>query len=394
MPMLKSHIALLAILVLSACTNEQAAAPQTRAAPQVSVVTVQTRDIPFTLEFVAQTESSRQVDIVARVSGFLEKIAYGEGEMVKEGQLLFQLDPKPFQAQLEAARGGLQAQQARLTTADANLKRVKPLAQENALSQSDLDRAQGEYDSAKAAVYSAQATVTQAELNLGYATIRSPVTGLASRAVQREGAFLNAVSADATLTYVAAIDPVWVTFSVSQNLAAKLRNEIADRRLVMPKALAFEVEIVLSDGSSYPYKGSINFADPSFSSDTGSFQVRAVLPNPKHVLRPGMFVTAFLKGAMRPHAIVVPQLSVQMGAKGHLVYVVNAAGVAELRPVVVGDYQGEKDIVVVSGLAAGDRVVVDGVMGVVPGQPVQIVQLGASASSPAGTAAGASAVKK
>ncbi|MDH4059557.1 MAG: efflux RND transporter periplasmic adaptor subunit [Aquincola sp.] len=392
--MLKSHIALLAILVLSACNKEQAAAPQTRAAPQVSVVTVQTRDIPFTLEFVAQTESSRQVDIVARVSGFLEKIAYGEGEMVKEGQLLFQLDPKPFQAQLEAARGGLQAQQARLTTAEANLKRVKPLAQENALSQSDLDRAQGEYDSAKAAVYSAQATVTQAELNLGYATIRSPVTGLASRAVQREGAFLNAVSADATLTYVAAIDPVWVTFSVSQNLAAKLRNEIADRRLVMPKALAFEVEIVLSDGSSYPYKGSINFADPSFSSDTGSFQVRAVLPNPKHVLRPGMFVTAFLKGAMRPHAIVVPQLSVQMGAKGHLVYVVNAAGVAELRPVVVGDYQGEKDIVVVSGLAAGDRVVVDGVMGVVPGQPVQIVQPGASASSPAGTAAGASAVKK
>ncbi|MDH5177933.1 MAG: efflux RND transporter periplasmic adaptor subunit, partial [Gammaproteobacteria bacterium] len=380
MPMLKSHIALLAILVLSACNKEQAAAPQTRAAPQVSVVTVQTRDIPFTLEFVAQTESSRQVDIVARVSGFLEKIAYGEGEMVKEGQLLFQLDPKPFQAQLEAARGGLQAQQARLTTAEANLKRVKPLAQENALSQSDLDRAQGEYDSAKAAVYSAQATVTQAELNLGYATIRSPVTGLASRAVQREGAFLNAVSADATLTYVAAIDPVWVTFSVSQNLAAKLRNEIADRRLVMPKALAFEVEIVLSDGSSYPYKGSINFADPSFSSDTGSFQVRAVLPNPKHVLRPGMFVTAFLKGAMRPHAIVVPQLSVQMGAKGHLVYVVNAAGVAELRPVVVGDYQGEKDIVVVSGLAAGDRVVVDGVMGVVPGQPVQIVQPGASAS--------------
>jgi membrane fusion protein (multidrug efflux system) len=162
----------------------------------------------------------------------------------------------------------------------------------------------------------------------------------------------------------------------------------------MPKALAFEVEIVLSDGSSYPYKGSINFADPSFSSDTGSFQVRAVLPNPKHVLRPGMFVTAFLKGAMRPHAIVVPQLAVQMGAKGHLVYVVTAAGVAELRPVVVGDYQGEKDIVVVSGLAAGDRVVVEGVMGVVPGQPVQIVPSGASASSPVGTAASAGAAKK
>ena len=394
MPILKIICAILAGLALAACTKEQVAPPESRPAPKVSVVTVQTRDIPFSLEFVAQTESSRQVDIVARVSGFLDKIAYQEGEMVKQGQLLFQLDPKPFQAQLEAARGGLQAQQARLTTAEANLKRVKPLAMENALSQSDLDRAQGDFDAAKAAVYAAQATVTQAELNLGYATIRSPVTGLASRAVQRQGAFLNAASADATLTYVAAIDPIWVNFSVSQNLAAKLRNEIADGRIVMPKALAFEVEIVLSDGSTYPYKGSINFADPSFSSDTGSFQVRAVLPNPKHVLRPGMFVTAFLKGAMRPNAVVVPQLAVQMGAKGHLVYVVNASGVAELRPVVVGDYQGERDIVVVSGLAAGDRVVVDGVMGVVPGQPVQIVPSGASASGPARAAESASAAKK
>ncbi|MDH4053562.1 MAG: efflux RND transporter periplasmic adaptor subunit, partial [Rubrivivax sp.] len=292
------------------------------------------------------------------------------------------------------ARGGLQAQEARLTTATATLKRVKPLAQENALSQSDLDRAQGEFDSARAAVYAAQATVTQAELNLGYATIRSPVNGLASRAVQRQGAFLNAASADARLTYVAAIDPIWVNFSVSQNLAAKLRNQLADGQLLMPKALAFEVEIVLSDGSVYPYKGSINFADPSFSSDTGSFQVRAVLPNPKHVLRPGMFVTAFLKGAMRPHAVVVPQLAVQMGAKGHLVYVVNEAGTAELRPVVVGDFQGEKDIVVVSGLAAGDRVVVDGVLRVVPGQPVQVVESGAPAAPPAGAQAGASAAKK
>jgi membrane fusion protein (multidrug efflux system) len=399
MPMLKFVCTILAGLALAACTNEQAPAPQARPAPEVGVVTVQTRDIPYVLEFVAQTESSRQVDIVARVSGFLDKIAYREGEMVKEGQLLFQLDPKPFRAQLDAARGGLQAQQARLTTADANLKRVKPLARENALSQSDLDRAQGDYDSAKAAVYAAQATVTQAELNLSYATIRSPVTGLASRAVKRQGAFLNAASPDATLTYVAAVDPIWVNFSVSQNLAAKLRNEIAAGRIVMPKALAFEVEIMLSDGSTYPHRGAINFADPSFSSDTGSFQVRAVLPNPKHVLRPGMFVTAFLKGAMRPHAVVVPQLAVQMGAKGHLVYVVNEAGGAELRPVVVGDFQGEKDIVVLSGLAAGDRVVVDGVLRVVPGQPVKVVDSGASASSAAGAAAsppaaGAPAAKK
>jgi membrane fusion protein (multidrug efflux system) len=143
----------LAAFLAAACSKETAA-PQ-RPAPEVVVLAVQPKTIPYVSTFVAQTESSRQVNIVARVSGFLDKIAYREGEMVKEGQLLFQLDPKPFRAQLEAARGGLQAQQARLTTADANLKRVKPLARENALSQSDLDRAQGDYDSAKAAVYAA-----------------------------------------------------------------------------------------------------------------------------------------------------------------------------------------------------------------------------------------------
>jgi membrane fusion protein (multidrug efflux system) len=348
------------------------------------VLTVQPRTIPFVSDFVAQTESSRQVDIVARVSGFLDKIAYQEGDLVKEGQLLFQLDPRPFQAQLEAARGELQAQQARFKTAEATLARVKPLTEQNALSQADLDRAQGEFDAAKAAVFSAQAKVTQTELDLGYATIRSPVTGLASRAIQREGAYINALSSSAQLTYVAAVDPIWVTFSVSQNLAAKQRDEVDKKLVIPPKNQAYEVDIVLPDGARYPYSGKINFADPSFSQDTGSFMVRAVLPNPKKELRPGMFVTAFVKGAVRPGAIVVPQLAVQQGANGHLVYVVNAAGVAEVRPVVVGDYQGEKEIIVLKGLQAGERVVVDGVLKVVPGQPVKIVEAGAAGTAKAG----------
>ena len=346
------------------------------------MVTVQPRSIPYAVSFVAQTESSRQVDIVARVSGFLDKIAYKEGDMVREGQLLFQLDPKPFQAQLEAARGELQAQKARFATAEATLARVRPLAQQNALSQADLDKAQGEFDAAKAAVFSAQAKVTEAELNLGYATIRTPVTGLASRAAQREGAYLNAQSTDAKLTYVAAIDPIWVTFSVSQNQIAKFRDRIARRELIEPPKQQYEIELVLSDGTRYPYLGRINFADPSFSQETGSFMVRGALANPKMELRPGMFVTANLRGAVRPDAIVVPQLAVQQGANGHLVYVVNAAGAAEVRPVVVGDYVGEKDIVVASGLHAGDRVVVEGVLKVVPGRPVKIVEPAQGATGP------------
>jgi membrane fusion protein (multidrug efflux system) len=366
-------------LVLSAlaagCSKE--APPPQRPVPQVTAITVEPRDIPFVPNFVAQTESSQQVNIVARVSGFLDKIAYREGELVKEGQLLFQLDPKPFRAQLESARGELQAQQARFTTAQANLGRVKPLAQQNALSQSDLDKAQGEFDSAKAAVFSAQAKVTEAELNLGYATIRSPVTGLASRSLQRQGAFINSMSDSANLTYVAAVDPIWVTFSVSQNLVAKWREGIANKQVIEPKNRDYTVELVLPDGARYPHKGKINFADPSFSSDTGSFMVRAVLPNPKRELQPGMFVTAYAHGAMRPGAIVVPQLAVQQGSNGHLVYVVKPDGTAEVRPVMVGDYIGEKDIVVLTGLHGGDRVVVEGVMRVVPGQPVKIVEPGA-----------------
>jgi membrane fusion protein (multidrug efflux system) len=376
------------VLLAAGCSKE--APPPQRPVPEVTVITVQPQTIPYTPNFVAQTESSRQVNIVARVSGFLDKIAYQEGELVKEGQVLFQLDPKPFQAQLEAARGELQAQQARFTTAQANLGRVKPLAQQNALSQSDLDKAQGEFDASKAAVFAAQAKVTEAELNLGYTTIRSPVTGLASRSVQRQGAYLNAISPDSTLTYVAAIDPIWVNFSVSQNLTAKWRDQVAKKQVIQPNNQDYEVEIVLSDGKPYPYKGKISFADPSFSQDTGSFLVRAVLPNPKRELRPGMFVTAYVRGALRPHAIVVPQLAVQQGSNGHLVYVVKQDGTVEVRPVVVGDYYGEKEIVVVSGLHEGDRVVEDGVLKVVPGQPVKIVEPdpagAAKAAAPAGKA--------
>jgi membrane fusion protein (multidrug efflux system) len=379
--------AAIATVSVAACSKEEAA-PQ-RPPAQVSVMTIAPQTIPYISTFVAQTESSQQVEIVARVSGFLDKIAYQEGDLVKAGQVLFQLDPKPFQAQLQAAQGEVQAQQARLTTASANLARIKPLAEQNALSQSDLDRAQGEFDAAKAAVFSARAKLDEAQLNLGYATIRSPVTGLASRSLQRQGAFVNAMATSAQLTYVAAVDPIWVNFSISQNQMGTYRDLIAKGQLMPPAKDAYDVELVLSGGQVFPQTGRINFADLSFSQDTGSFLVRAVLPNPKQALRPGMFVTANVKGAVRPDAIVVPQLAVQQGPKGHLVYVVNATGVAEVRPVVVGDYYGEKDIVIVDGLHSGDRVVVEGMLKVVPGQPVQIAQAGAGAAQPAAAAGGA-----
>jgi membrane fusion protein (multidrug efflux system) len=373
------------IALVGGCAKE--APPPPRPAPQVAVLSVVPKSIPVTSTFVAQTESSRQVNIVGRVSGFLDRIAYREGDLVKEGQLMFELDPRPFQAQLNAARGELQAQQARHDTAKSTYGRVKPLAEQDALPQSDLDRAKGELDAAAAAVFSARAKVEEAQLNLGYATIKAPVTGLASRSAQRQGAFVNAMTDSANLTYVAAIDPIWVNFSISQNQMSNWRQLVAKGQVVAPKNENFDVEIVLPGGGTYPYQGKISFADPSFSQDTGSFLVRAVLPNPKSGLRPGMFVTAKLKGAMRPDAIVVPQLAVQQGSNGHLVYVVNQSNVAEVRPVVVGDYYGDKDIVIVEGLHAGDRVVVDGVLKVVPGKPVTIGAPGAAPPAPPAAAA-------
>ena len=362
---------LAAMMALAGCAKE---APQAqRPPPQVSVLTIAPQTIPFSPTFVAQTESSRQVNIVARVSGFLDRISYEEGELVKQGHVMFRLDPKPLQAQLNAAKGELESQQARLSTAQATYGRVKPLAEQDALPQSDLDRAKGELDAATAAVFSARAKVEEAQLNLGYTTIASPLTGVAGHALQRQGAFVNSSAESANLTYVAAVDPIWVNFSISQNQMARWGQERDKGRIVTPKDDNYDVEVVLPGGAKYPHQGKISFAEPTYSQDTGSFLVRAVLPNPKLDLRPGMFLTAIVKGAQRPDAIVVPQLAVQQGSNGHLVYVINANNLAEIRPVIVGDYYGDTNIVILGGLLGGDRVVVDGVQKVVPGQPVTIV---------------------
>ena len=368
-PMHLSRLVFL-VVVASACSKE-APAPQ-RPPPQVAVTTVAGATIPSTMTFVAQTESSRRVDIVARVSGYLERIAYQEGQVVKEGQVLFELDRKPFVAQLDATKGEVLSQQARFSTAKSNLERIKPLAEQDALSKADLDRAQGEFDAARAAVFSAEAKQREAELNLGYTTVRSPVTGVASRALQRQGSYINATADSSQLTYVAALDPMWVNFSVSQNQMSRIRSEIAAGRVVLPKGEKLQVTLLMTDGTPYPEKGRIDFADPSFSPDTGSFLVRAEVSNHDRTLRPGMFVNARVEGLMRPDAVVVPQLAVQQGAKGPVIFVVREDSVAELRPVIVGDYYGEKDIVVLEGLKAGERIVTDGVLKVVPGSPVQI----------------------
>jgi membrane fusion protein (multidrug efflux system) len=291
-------IILLAGILVSGCGSDDV---QTGKQPglEVEVLKVTARDTPVSIEFVAKTASSRKVEIRSRVEGFLEELAYQEGSMVDEGQVLFQMDRKPFQARLDAAKAELSQQQARLQNANANLKRVKPLAEKNAVAQKELDDALGTYLTAAAAVEQAKANVVQAELDLGYTTITSPLLGVSSYAVKREGAYIG-LGGDSLLTYVAQIDPMWIEFSVSENQILRGREDEARGILVPPEDGSYEVEIVLADGMVYPIRGRITFADASLSEETGTFLIRAEIANPEKSLRPGQFVRANLLGRSDP----------------------------------------------------------------------------------------------
>jgi membrane fusion protein (multidrug efflux system) len=371
---------LLVLLVLcTACSKKETAPPP--AATEVTVTTVTQRDTPVDFEFTAQTQSSREVEIRARVDGFLDRRMYTEGQMVRTGQTMFLMDPKPFQAALQTARGQLAQQQARLEVAEANLARVKPLAAENALSKKDLDDAVGNEKQARAAVIAAQGEVDTALLNLSYTIIKSPLDGLSSFARQQDGSYIAATQ-NGLLTYVYQLDPMWVNFSISENEALRYRDQIAAGQLRFPEGNAFSVSLLLADGSTYTAQGNIDFANPAFSTETGTFLVRAVFANPKGALRPGQFVRAKVSGAIRPNAILVPQRSVLQGAKAHFVWVVDKDAKARQRVVEVGEWHGT-DWFILDGLKSGERVVVDGAIRVVANAPLKIVGAPAPASEPA-----------
>lgn len=364
--------------LMTGCDKKPTAA--IRPPPEVTVVTVVPRDTPVSFKFVAQTQSSREVEIRARVAGFLDKRQYNEGDLVKAGQVLFQMDRKPFEASLLSAQGQLAQQQARWEVAKATLARVRPLAQQNAVSKMDLDNAVGSERETRAAVLAAEGTVRTEQLNLSYTTITSPLTGLSSFSKMQEGSYVTAGDSG-LLTSVSQMDPMYVNFSLSENEMLKYRDEIAANRLVFPPRSDFEVEVVLADGSVAPDRGRVDFTAPSFNQETGTFLVRAVVANPKGLLRPGQFVKAQAKGAVRPNAILVPQRAVLEGAKSHFVWVVNAEGKSEQRVVDVGDWHGD-DWFITRGLKAGERVVVDGAIRVAPSMPLNIVTAAPGALQP------------
>ena len=328
------------------------------------------RDVPIFSEFVGKTVSSRRIEIRSRVEGFLEKRLYEEGTMVQEGQVMFQMDRKPFEAQLRAAKAELAQQQARLDNAEANLARVEPLAEQNAVAQKELDDAIGTYRSSAASVEAANAKVMQAELDLGYTDIYSPVTGVSSFARKREGSFIG-IGQEALLTYVARIQPMWVEFSISENQIFNKRARQQKGLVRPPEAEQYEVEIKLADQSSYPHRGQITFADASLSEETGTFLVRAEIPNPEMDLRPGQFVRARIHGAIRPNAILIPQRAVQQSAQGSFVWVIEE-GKTRFQPVKTGPWLGD-DWFIEEGLQGDEQVIVDGALTVRPGIEVTTV---------------------
>lgn len=387
----RSLLVALAIPVALAACGKHEPKSEDRTPVEVTALRIEPRDTPVTFEYVGQTQSSRQVQIVARVNGFLERRTYEEGSVVKAGQVMFRQDPKPFQAQVDAAKAALAEQQARLKVATDNLARVKPLAERKALSQRELDDATGAVETAAAAVDVAKANLQQADLNLSYTTITTPVTGVSSYAKVQDGQYVNAV--DSQLTYVAQLDPMWVNFSLSENDMLAIRTEQAAGRLRLPAKDDYEVSVVLADGSVFPKSGRITFANADYNQQTGTFMLRATLPNPDGVLRPGQFVRVRVAGAVRPNAILVPQQSVLQGAQGHFVVVVDKENRAQIRPVEVGTWYGDSWFIL-KGLSAGEVVVTEGMVRLSPGAPVKVGALPGGSPAPAEPKAAPAPAKK
>jgi membrane fusion protein (multidrug efflux system) len=371
--------AAIASLALAACKKPppEAAKPPV----DVTVVTVAAQSTPVDFEFTAQTQSSREVEIRARVDGFLEKRMYTEGALVPAGQVMFIMDKRPFEAALQTAKGSLAQQQARLLVTQQNLARVKPLAAMNALSKKDLDDAIGNEKSAEAAVIAAKGEVQTAELNLSYTTIRSPLKGLSSFARVQEGSYVTPTQSG-LLTYVYQLDPMWVNFSISENELLNYREQIQKGLLKFPPENKFDVTVIQADGSVYPQTGRIDFTNPAFSTETGTFLVRAVFANPQGTLRPGQFVKARVAGAIRPNAILLPQRAVLQGAKSHFVWVLDQQSKPHQRVIEVGEWHGD-DWFITSGLKAGERVVVDGAIRVGADSNVRVVDKPASGAQEA-----------
>ncbi len=371
-------LALLAALTLAAC-GPQENAPSAGAAKQgpqvpVGVVVATPAAVGIVTELPGRIEASRVAQIRARGAGILQKRLFQEGSDVKAGQVLFQIDPAPYEAAAQSARAALARAQASAIQAAAQFERFGPLVEANAVSKQDFDNARAAHLQAQAEVKSAQANVRTAEINLGYTKVTAPIAGRIGQALVTEGALVGQGEATA-LAVVQQIDPVYVNFTQSATDAFALRKAIQAGQFKAADGSNAQVQVLLDDGSTYAHTGKLLFTDLSVDPSTGQVTLRAEVPNPEGLLLPGLYVRIHLEQAQAVDAIALPQQAVTRTEQGDIVTIVAEDGSTQKRPVQISRGQGNRWLVQ-SGVQAGEQVMVDGfqkLQMLPPGTPVKAV---------------------
>lgn len=362
--------ALLGAAVPAGCGKKTEATLERPPAP-VTVASAVTQDVPVYIDAVGKMVAREVVSIQPQVSGRVVKLHFTDGADVKAGDLLFTIDPRPFQAQLNQAEANLAQSEAALSLAEVTFARVDSVSDPRAVSRQDYDTKKNAVESAEALVKQNRAAVESARLNLEYATIRSPVNG---RAGQRGVDAGNVVTANnGSLLVIQRLDPIYADFTITEKDLSNVQRNMASRTL--------KAEVRLPDDSSPPRQGTLTFLDNSVQEGTGTVKLRATLANGDRRFWPGRFANVRLILATQQQAVLVPADAPEVSAKGPFVYVVKEDSTAELRPITPGQRQGDR-VVISQGLKAGERVVVQGQLGVTPGGKVAIAKPAAPQNSP------------
>ncbi len=352
------------MLTISGCST-RSEAKTTAPLPSVNVVKVTVQDVPAYSEWVATLDGSVNAQIQPQVSGYLVKQDYDEGSYVRKGQVLFEIDPRPFQATLNQAKAQLAQAQARRTLAEVNVKRDTPLADQRAIAKSQLDTEVAGLEEAKANVQAAEAAVDTAELNLGFTRVRSLIDGIAGSATVQMG---NLVSPASVLTTISKLDPVKVHFPISEQEYLQYADD-SPKSSNTTKVTAMALQLVLADGNTYPHKGRVAFTDRQVDPRTGTIPLVGLFPNPGNILRPGQFARVHALKGVAKSALLIPQRAVIDIQGTYQVAVVGQDSKVSMRKVKLGGRVGSM-WVVEEGLKPGEVVISDGTMKVRDGVAV------------------------
>jgi membrane fusion protein (multidrug efflux system) len=355
---------LLTVAALSCGCGQQGS--QTPQAVQVSTLTMRPHPTALLQDYPAQLEASNTVEIRPQVSGILQRQVAVEGTQVHRAQVLFEIDPQPYEAALAQAQATLAQAKAAQAQAERDLARARPLTAIDAVSEKELDATIAAHDSADGQVKAGEAAVKTAQLNLGYTQIRSPIDGTMSRALIRLGGVVTAYTT--LLTTVYQTDPMYANFSVGEQRMLQVQRELG-RPLDQHNPSERQFRLLLADGSEYSLPATMNFVDAAVDTRTDTLALRLTVPNPNQLLKAGQYVRVTVATREQPNALLVPQRAVQMLQDKNFVWVVDKSGKAEQRDVHMGQQQGS-EWVVEKGLVDGDVVIVDGVQKLRPGIPV------------------------